>query len=37
MDGLMIKNFGDDHQGLGKCQGVKEEEQGHPQQEGDQV
>jgi hypothetical protein len=30
MDGLMIRNFGEDHQGLGKGQGVKEEEQGHP-------
>jgi hypothetical protein len=32
MNVLMIRNFGEDHQGLGKGQGVKEK-QGHPQQE----
>jgi hypothetical protein len=37
MDVLTIRNFGEDHQGLGKGQGVEEEQQGHPQQEGDQV
>jgi hypothetical protein len=37
MDVLMIRNLGEDQQGLGKGQGVEEEEQGRPQQEGDQV
>jgi hypothetical protein len=37
MDVLMIRNLGDDQQGLGKGQGVEEEEQGRPQREGDQV
>jgi hypothetical protein len=37
MDGLMIRNLGEDQQGLGKSQGVEEEQQGHPQQEGNQV
>jgi hypothetical protein len=37
MDVLMIRNFGEDHQGFGKAQGVEQEQQGHPQQEGDQV
>jgi hypothetical protein len=37
MDVLMIRNLGEDQQGLGKGQGVEEEEQGHPQQEGHQV
>jgi hypothetical protein len=37
MDVLMIRNLREDQQGLGKCQGVEEEQQGHPQQEGDQV
>jgi hypothetical protein len=37
MDVLMIRNFGEDHQGLGNGQGVEEEQQGCPQQEGDQV
>jgi hypothetical protein len=37
MDVLIIKNFGENHQELGKGQGVEEEEQGRPQQEGDQV
>jgi hypothetical protein len=31
IDVLMIRNFGKDHQRLGKDQGVKEEEQGRPQ------
>jgi hypothetical protein len=35
-DVLMIKYLGEDQQGLGKGQGV-EEQQGRPQQEGDQV
>jgi hypothetical protein len=34
---LLIRNLGDDQQGLGRGQGVVEEQQGHPQQEGDQV
>jgi hypothetical protein len=33
----MISNFGEDHQELGKGQGVEEEHQRRPQQEGDQV
>jgi hypothetical protein len=33
----MIRNLGEDQQGLEKGQGVKEEHQGRPQQEGDQV
>jgi hypothetical protein len=37
MDVLMIRNFGEDHQGLGKVHGVEEEHQGHQKQEGDQV
>jgi hypothetical protein len=31
MDVLMIRNFGEDHQGLGKSKGVDEEQQGCPQ------
>jgi hypothetical protein len=34
---LLIRNLGENHQGLGKCQGVEEEEQWCTQQEGDQV
>jgi hypothetical protein len=37
MDVLMIRNLGEDQQGLGKGLGVEEEQQGCPQQEGDQV
>jgi hypothetical protein len=37
MDVLMIRNLGEDQKGLGKGQGVEEEQQGRPQQEGDQV
>jgi hypothetical protein len=37
MDILMIRNLGEDQQGLGKGLGVEEEQQGRPQQEGDQV
>jgi hypothetical protein len=37
MDVLMIRNLGEDQQGLGKDLGVEEEQQGRPQQEGDQV
>jgi hypothetical protein len=37
MDVLMIRNLGEDQQRLGKGLGVEEEEQGRPQQEGDQV
>jgi hypothetical protein len=37
MNILVIRNFGEDHQGLGKGQGVEEEEQWRPQQEGDEV
>jgi hypothetical protein len=37
MDVLMIRNFGEGHKGLGKSQGVEVEEEGRPQQEGDQV
>jgi hypothetical protein len=37
MDVLMIRYLGEDQQGLGKGQGVEEEQQGRPQQEGDQV
>jgi hypothetical protein len=35
MDVLMIRNFGEDHQGLGKVQGVEEEQHGRPQHEED--
>jgi hypothetical protein len=31
MDVLVIRNLGKDQQGLGKGQGVKEEQQGRPQ------
>jgi hypothetical protein len=37
MDVLTIRYLGEDQQGLGKGQGVEEEQQGRPQQEGDQV
>jgi hypothetical protein len=37
MDVLMIRYLGEDQQGLGKGQSVEEEQQGRPQQEGDQV
>jgi hypothetical protein len=37
MDILMIRYLGEDQQGLGKGQGVEEEQQGRPQQEGDQL
>jgi hypothetical protein len=37
MDVLMIRYLGEDQKGLGKGQGVEEEQQGRPQQEGDQV
>jgi hypothetical protein len=37
MDVLMIRNLGEDQQVLGKGLVVEEEQQGHPQQEGDQV
>jgi hypothetical protein len=37
MDVLKIRNFEEDHQGLRKGQGVEEEQQERPQQEGDQV
>jgi hypothetical protein len=37
MDVLMIRNLGEDQQGLGKGLGVEEEQQGCPRQEGDQV
>jgi hypothetical protein len=37
MDVLMIRNLGENKQGLGKGQGVEEEQQGRPQQEGDHV
>jgi hypothetical protein len=37
MDVLMIRNLGEDQQGLGKGLGVEEEKQERPQQEGDQV
>jgi hypothetical protein len=37
MDLLIIRNLGEDKQGLGKSLGVEEEQQGCPQQEGDQV
>jgi hypothetical protein len=37
MDVLMIRNLGENQQGLGKGQGVVEEQQGRPQQEADQV
>jgi hypothetical protein len=34
---LMIRNLGEDQQGLEKGLGVEEEQQGRPQQKGDQV
>jgi hypothetical protein len=34
---LMIRNLGQDQQGCGKGQVVKEDKLGHPQQEGVQV
>jgi hypothetical protein len=34
MDVLIIRYLGEDQQGLGKGQGVEEEQQGRPQQEG---
>jgi hypothetical protein len=37
MDVLMIRNLGEDQQGLRKGLGVEEEQQGRPQQEEDQV
>jgi hypothetical protein len=37
MDVLMIRNLGEDQQGLEKGLVVEEEQQGLPQQEGDQV
>jgi hypothetical protein len=37
MDVLMIRNLREDEQELGKGQGVEKEQQGRPQQEGDQV
>jgi hypothetical protein len=37
MDVLIIRYLEEDQQGLRKCQGVEEEQQGRPQQEGDQV
>jgi hypothetical protein len=37
MDVLMIRNLGKDQKGLGKGLGVEKEQQGRPQQEGDQV
>jgi hypothetical protein len=37
MDVLMIRNPGENQQGLGKGEGVKEEQQVRPQQEGDHV
>jgi hypothetical protein len=37
MDVFMIRIFGEDHQRLGKGYDVEEEQQGRPQQEGDQV
>jgi hypothetical protein len=37
MDVLMIRNLGEDQQGLGKGLGIEEEHQGRPQQEGDHV
>jgi hypothetical protein len=37
MDVLRIRNLGEDQQGLGTGLGVEEEQQGRPQQEGDQV
>jgi hypothetical protein len=37
MDVLLIRNLGDDQQGLGRGQGAMEEQQGRPQQEGDQI
>jgi hypothetical protein len=36
MDVLIFRIFGEDHKGLGKVQGVEEEQQGPPQQDGDQ-
>jgi hypothetical protein len=32
MNALMIRDFGEDHQGLGKGQRIEDEEQGRPQQ-----
>jgi hypothetical protein len=37
MDVLRIRNLEEDQKGLGKGLGVEEEQQGRPQQEGDQV
>jgi hypothetical protein len=37
MDVLMIRNFVENHQGLGKGQGIEEEQQRHQQQKRDQV
>jgi hypothetical protein len=37
MNVLMIRNFWEDHQELGEGQGVEEEHQQRPQQEGDQL
>jgi hypothetical protein len=37
MDVLIIRNLGEDNQGIWKGLGVEEEQQGRPQQEGDQV
>jgi hypothetical protein len=37
MDVLMIRNLGEDQQGLGKGQWAEEEDQGRPQQQGHQV
>jgi hypothetical protein len=37
MDVLIIRNLGEDQQGLGKGLVVEEEQQGRPQQEQDQV
>jgi hypothetical protein len=34
MDVLMIRNIGEDQQGLGKDQGANDEQQGRPQQKG---
>jgi hypothetical protein len=37
MDVLMIRYLREDQHGLGKDQGVEEQQQGRPQHEGDQV
>jgi hypothetical protein len=37
MNVLIITNFGEDHQWLRKDKGVEEQQQGRPQQEGDQI